>query len=387
MNVLFFILELRSNESLRSGSSAGGYSTYSAYYYTTDKRSLGDTASKSNTGTISVSARRSSVTSIKSYTNNLPSVPETVESEPSSSSSASAINMNMSVDKSSKGKLGDEDTSPNHKIEVEMVETNIGENSIITYKNGRKDDNSEIPGKIDSTERIKQKLSSSKADSMPNIIEKSIVITNNSHKRRKSKSCNELNLDIKLNSNSTKSDDHIDIIEPTQISHKHRMSRSCDELDGNTDFNSNSIYNTDVTHNSRKRRMSKSCDELSLDIDPNSNSINKTESYYKSHKCRMSKSFDELSIGIEHSTKIDDHTNTTETTCKSYKRRMSKSCDELNVNVEPKSQTKSKSWGSLLSTITNTATRFRHGLSTISSSSINRVDNQNDRTTETYMYD
>ena len=53
-----------------------------------------------------------------------------------------------------------------------------------------------------------------------------------------------------------------------------------------------------------------------------------------------------------------------------YKRRMSKSCDELAVTVKPNTNSKWKSWNNFVSSLGNTMTRVRHGLS----NSVSQVD-------------
>ena len=189
------LAEQRSNESLRSGAS----SIYSGYQIT-DRKVGGDgKPSTGSTSTQFASTRRSSVTSIKSFTAILPAVLETVESEPSSSDSTSAINMKIksSQELNSEGK----DTANKENMEVQIVEIAIHKKSSTTPKNHKGNDSSiEITGETE--ERPLQKLSSCKVDSIPDIqIDKctDVVRPNrNIYKRRMSKSCDQLDVCINL---------------------------------------------------------------------------------------------------------------------------------------------------------------------------------------------
>ena len=185
------LAEQRSNESLRSGAS----SIYSGYQIT-DRKAGGDgKPSMGSTSTQFASTRRSSVTSIKSFTAILPSVLETVESEPSSSDSTSAIN--MKIKSSQELNSEDKDTANKENMEVQIVEIAIHKNSSTTPKNHKGNDSSiEITG--ETKERPPQKLSSCKVDSIPDIqIDKCTDVVRPNcdiYKRRMSKSCDQLDV-------------------------------------------------------------------------------------------------------------------------------------------------------------------------------------------------
>ena len=181
---MIFLAEQRSNESLRSGASSiyGGYQI-------SDRKAAGD--GKPGTGSTSTSfasTRRSSVTSIKSFTAILPSVLETVESEPDSTS---AISMKIK----SLQEL-DKDTTNKENMEAQIVEITISENSSTTSKTEKRNDN-----RIEITEEHPlQKSSSCKVDSIPDIqIDKCTYNSRpnrDKHKRRMSKSCDQLDVHI-----------------------------------------------------------------------------------------------------------------------------------------------------------------------------------------------
>ena len=194
ISCMFSLAGQRSNESLKSGAS----STYGAYQFN-DKKGMGD--NKSAAGSTSNPTRRSSITSIKSFTAILPSVPETIESEPSSSDSLSAINMNM--DSSSEVQSEDKDTTMGETIEVQIVEMAISENLSVTSENEREDYNS-ITGEADNTRHAEQTLSSNKVDSIPDIkINGCTDFKSPRYKRRMSKSCDELDVKGKWKSRDT----------------------------------------------------------------------------------------------------------------------------------------------------------------------------------------
>lgn len=67
-----------------------------------------------------------------------------------------------------------------------------------------------------------------------------------------------------------------------------------------------------------------------------------------------------------------------------YKRRMSKSCDELDVKVKPNTTSNWRSWSDFLSSISNSMTRIKNGLSIASSiSHVDQlVDTQNEKQPE-----
>ena len=220
--------EQRSNESL------GASSIYNAYQMT-DRKGMGD-SSKYTTGSTSTSSaptRRSSVTSIKSFTAMLPSVLETVESETCSSDSTSAMNMN--VESSSEVKSEDVNATMNEKI-VQIAEMAISESSSITSENKRKDKSMEITSETDNTEHA-EKNSSSKVDSMPDIqIYKCTdvnMLTHDRYKRRMSKSCDQLDVDIKPNTTGKwKSwSNFLSTISNTVTRVKHGLSSSINHVD------------------------------------------------------------------------------------------------------------------------------------------------------------
>jgi len=139
----------------------------------------------------------------------LPSLPE-IESEPnisdstSTSDSTSAINMNIDLPNEATD-LPDEAKSEGEDItisKVQKVEITSSENASIIFENDGKptkdDNNEEISGEINNTERREQSLSSDIADSTPDILvdKCSTKSTVNIQQRRMSKSCDQIHENI-----------------------------------------------------------------------------------------------------------------------------------------------------------------------------------------------
>ena len=191
---VFSLAEQRSNESLKSGAS----STYSAYQLqVVDKKGTGD-----NKGLISnpsAPTRRSSITSIKSFTAMLPSVPEAIESEPSNSDSSSGINMNIHSTSEVKSESADENMGQIVEIQIDKVA--FSENQSVTSENEREDDRSmEIACETEN----EQHLPNSKVGSTPNIhIYQCTDVKRSKYKRRMSKSCDELDVKVKPDTTSS----------------------------------------------------------------------------------------------------------------------------------------------------------------------------------------
>ena len=198
-HVTLCLLELRSDESLKSGNSS-----LNSVYLGNDRKGWGDSAGRPSTMAAAVSTRRSSVTSIKSFTAILPAVLETVESEPNSSNSASAIS--IKIRSSSEATVEGKDKNMNdNEVEIEM---NSAKYSKIRSENEIKDNNSI---ESDNTESAEQKSSDTKHNSTPDIqidpctadpctdVTRPFGVT---YKRRMSKSCDQI--DIKPNDSNTK---------------------------------------------------------------------------------------------------------------------------------------------------------------------------------------
>lgn len=194
---MFYLAEQRSNESLRSGTS----SIYSGTVYSTnDTKGVKDTS----TAPKPVATRRSSITSIKSFTAMLPSVPETEEGEPNISDSSSAIHMKLHSSSEVLAE-GRDVSATDNTLEVEIVETAIGENSSIKSENEGKDNGMETTNNEGSP---KQELSASKDDAIPDIqidmckdVAKPVYDIS---KRRMSKSCDQLYVHVTTASSSSK---------------------------------------------------------------------------------------------------------------------------------------------------------------------------------------
>ena len=311
---------------------------------------MGDTANKSTannkpaSGTMaaSISTRRSSVTSIKSFTAILPAVLETVESElstsdsPSASSchSSSAINIILSENC--------EDTSMK-KIKVAQK---IVENASIKSENERKDDDDDsrkINGEI-GMENVEFKISSSNPNCTPTIqIDKCIDFTEPiyaaRYKRRMSKSCDQLDVKLKTTNNS-KWKSWSDILSSIN----------------------NSISRV-------KRGLSSSISHIStMSDEPANNQIDNTP--------------EEIQLVDDHSERTaendEDIIDGTELMYNPvrFQRRMSKSCDLLDVthvkeNLTNTHNNKWKSWSNFLTSIkrSNSTSKVKRGRS------VSSVDN------------
>ena len=274
-------------------------------YQGNDRKGLGDTASKSTAGKpagASVSTRRSSVTSIKSFTAMLPAVLEAVESELSSFDSVSAIN--IKVDSSSEKY---EDTS----MKKLKVVQKVVQNSSIKSENESKDDDSREINREIGTEDIEHKLSSSYPNSTPTIqIDKCTDVTEPiyaaRYQRRMSKSCDQLDVKIKSTNNSkwkswsdilssinnsisrvkhglSSSISHISTMsdEPVnnQIDNAPEETQLVDDHSERTAETDEDIDGTEPIYDAARfqRRMSKSCDQLDANMNENLTNTNKNK--------------------------------------------------------------------------------------------------------------
>ena len=335
---VFCLSEQRSNESLKSGASS-----LCSVYQGNDKKGLGDTASKSATSkpvnATAISTRRSSVTSIKSFTAMLPAVLETVESEePGSSESRSASSHDSSSAINIKLESSFQHTS------MKENEQSFGENSSTTFE--RKEQHSRENGDID-TKSADHYLSipSIQIDRCPDATEPVYAAR---YQRRMSKSCDQLDVKIKTTSSSKwKSwSDFLSSINNSISRVKRGLSSSISHIDHSVDTLNDEAADNQIDSTPEETQLvdNKRTAENDKDIDA-------TEPVYPTK----------------------------------FQRRMSKSCDQLdenitnmNENITNTNKKKCKSWSNLLSSIkrNNSIGKIKHG------SSVNNVDNSDDILTD-----
>ena len=338
---MFCLSEQRSNESLKSGASS-----LCSVYQGNDKKGLGDTASKSTTSkpanVTAISTRRSSVTSIKSFTAMLPAVLEAVESEPGSSESRSA----SSHDSSSAININLESSFQHSSMKEN--EQSFAENSSTTFENERKEQHSRENGDID-TKSADHYLSipSIQIDGCPDATEPVYAAR---YQRRMSKSCDQLDVKIKTTSSSKwKSwSDFLSSINNSISRVKRGLSSSISHVDHSVDTLNEEAADNQIDNTPEETQL---VDNYSKRTAENDKDIDATEPVYPTK----------------------------------FQRRMSKSCDQLdenitnmNENINNTNKKKWKSWSNLLSSMkrNNSIGKIKHG------SSVSNVDNSDDILTD-----